>query len=157
MFIKYIQGPVIIRIAVAALIMAISIQIGSAGDFQMVEWNSTFGGEDYDFGYSAQQTLDRGYIIVGETNQNAWLIKTDSKSKEQWKMQFERGKAVFVKQTSDGGYYLIGETTRSGYGPRIGECKDGIYWDIWLNTDEINILSIKNLILHVWIRNTSIV
>jgi len=137
MFMEYIQRSIVIRIAVVALIMLISMQIGSAGDFSIEEWNSTFG-ELYDseIGYSVQQTSDGGYIIAGETNQNAWLIKTDSKSKEQWNMQFERGKAVFVKQASDGGYYLIGETTQDG-GPWIGECKDGLCWDIWLNIDEI--------------------
>lgn len=135
---EYIQRSVVIRIAVVVSILAISMQIGSAGDFSMEEWNSTFGALDRDIGYSAQQTSDRGYIIAGETNGNAWLIKTDSKSKEQWNMQFARGKAVFVKQTSDGGYCLIGETTQYGYGPRIGECEDdGICWDIWLNIDEI--------------------
>lgn len=133
---EYIPRSVVIRIAIATSILAISMQIGSAGDLPIEEWNNTFGELDYDIGYSAQQTSDGGYIIAGETNHKAWLIKTDSKSKEQWNMQFERGKAVFVKQTSDGGYYLIGETTH-GYGPRIGECTDDMCWDIWLNIDEI--------------------
>ena len=46
------------------------------------EWNKSFGGALYDYGYSVRQTTDGGYIITGsyENNNNRgeiWLIKTD--------------------------------------------------------------------------------
>jgi hypothetical protein len=48
-----------------------------------VTWQKTYGGTDYDYGYSIQQTGDGGYVMAGGSasfnagNDDIWLIKLD--------------------------------------------------------------------------------
>ena len=67
------------------------------------------------------------------------ILLTGGSGAEEWKRTFgESGSnsIVYVKQTSDGGCDIIGETFIQG-GPRIGECKGGFCWDMWLSTRKI--------------------
>lgn len=98
------------------------IKIDSTGN---ILWEKTFGGSDWDFVYSIQQTADSGFILAGETysfgngNNDVYLIKTDKNGNQQWQKTFGGNKndyAKSVKQTFDGGYILAGATTSFGAG-----------------------------------------
>jgi hypothetical protein len=88
-------------------------------------WTKACGGARDDEGYSVQQTSDSGYIVVGSTysfgaayEDDAWLIKTDSKGDTIWTKRFgetnhpDRGYSV--QQTNEGGYIITGCTESYG-------------------------------------------
>jgi len=83
----------------------------------------TFGGADYDFGYTVQQTTDGGYIVVGHrgpiNNYDIYLIKTDSNGDTLWTKTYGGtgdDRAWAVGQTTDGGYIVGGKTNSFGAG-----------------------------------------
>jgi len=94
-------------------------------------WNKTYGGCDYDCGFSILETLSNDYILTGYTksfgsgSQDLWLIKTDSKGNLIWNKTFgglgdEKG--AVIQQTGDNGYIITGYTSSWG----TGIC------DVWL-------------------------
>ena len=82
-------------------------------------WTKTYGGENNDYSYSVQQTLDGGYFIAGDTwgyygpydINDILLIKTDSLGDTLWTKIYDGGwweHAEFAVQTTDGGYIVTG-------------------------------------------------
>jgi len=82
---------------------------------QEEKWMETFGRLFIDeTGYSVDQTVDGGYILVGTAYYKAggiWLIKVDANGKEEWENMFggEGMSGDCVIQTIDGGYTILGE------------------------------------------------
>ena len=85
-----------------------------------VQWAKTYGGTDYDWAYSVQQTSDGGYIVAGETRSfgagDIFLIKTDANGNVIWTKTYGGTSASSVHQTSDGGYIVAGGTSSFGAG-----------------------------------------
>lgn len=100
-------------------------------------WSKTFGGTDYDYAYSVQQTQEGGYIVAGYTysygagNADAWLVKTDYQGDEIWSKTFggtDSDYANSVQQTTDGGHIVAGY--KSDYAWLIKTDSDGQeLWD----------------------------
>jgi hypothetical protein len=53
-----------------------------------VEWEKTYGGDEFDWFYDVQPTRDGGYIATGITEENnvyyAWLVKVNATGGEEW-------------------------------------------------------------------------
>lgn len=90
-----------------------------------ITFQKTYSGTIDDYGYSAQQTIDGGYIITGYTQINSGgngairLIKTDANGDTLWTKTFDGAgneHGYSVQQTTDGGYIITGGTNSFGAG-----------------------------------------
>lgn len=89
-------------------------------------WTKTFGGADWDFGYSVEETSDNGFIIGGTTysfgkGEQMYLIKTDANGDTAWTKTYGgtgQENAKCVAQSNDEGYILIGYTDSYGAGAK---------------------------------------
>ncbi len=122
------------------------VKTDAAGNKQ---WDKTFGGVDYDYLSSVQQTSDGGYILGGSSlsgisgdktqlsrgDLDYWIIKTDAFGSKQWDKRFGGTSTDFfssLHQTSDGGY-ILGGYSFSGIGGDKAQNIWGVgYPDYWI-------------------------
>ena len=78
-------------------------------------WTRTYGEIDMDIGYSAQQTNDGGFIILGYTesfgsgNGDVYLIRSNSNGDTLWTKTYDGDSADMgysIQQTSDNGFII---------------------------------------------------
>jgi uncharacterized delta-60 repeat protein len=90
-----------------------------------VSWQKTFGGTDYDWANSIQQTTDGGYILAGYAQSfgvglyDFWVLKLNSDGTLFWQKRYGGAfwdEASSIQQTSDGGYIVAGKTGSFGAG-----------------------------------------
>ncbi|TET24925.1 MAG: hypothetical protein E3J73_07285 [Candidatus Bathyarchaeum sp.] len=89
------------------------------------EWNKTYGGPSYDYGYSLVQCDDGGYAVAGHTysfgagSWDCWLVKVDVSGNVEWNQTYggtSDDLARSVVETGDGGYVIAGYTSSFGAG-----------------------------------------
>jgi hypothetical protein len=98
------------------------VRTDAAGD---TLWTRTYGGIEYDFGWSVQQTFYGGFIIAGSSYSfgagglDLYLIRTDALGDTLWTKTYggtSNDYGVSVQLTSDGGYIVAGKTESFGSG-----------------------------------------
>ena len=88
-------------------------------------WTQTYGGGDYECGYSVKETADGGYVVAGETGsfgaggRDMYFIKTDFLGNVVLDATYGGGgseRGFSIELTSDGGYIIAGHTSSFGAG-----------------------------------------
>jgi hypothetical protein len=83
------------------------------------DWARTYGGDDNEYGYDADQTSDGGFILVGtqsiDYHSSVLLVKTAADGSEEWTRIHEDDnlsqRGLSVEQTSDSGYIIAGKSS----------------------------------------------
>lgn len=118
-------------------------------------WDVRFGGSDFDYLLSLQQTSDGGYILGGYTasgmsgdksqpSQGAndyWIVKTDADGVKEWDARFGGSADDILRsviQTSDGGYLLGGFSASGISGDKTQASQgDNDFWVVKTDADGV--------------------
>ncbi|MGZ4118060.1 MAG: hypothetical protein ACXVPY_11285, partial [Bacteroidia bacterium] len=107
------------------LFMALFFLNASIDAQTTTKFRKVIGNSGYDQGFSAVQTLDKGYIVAGSTSSfgagstDVYVVKTDSMGHPIGQQTFgginiDIGKCI--RQTADKGYIITGYTNSFGAG-----------------------------------------
>ncbi|MDC8001421.1 T9SS type A sorting domain-containing protein [Aequorivita todarodis] len=99
------------------------VKLNGAGQ---LEWERSYGGSGYEFGYSVINTSDGGYLIGGQSEStdgdvsnnhgmnDAWAVKLNSVGDIQWEKSYGGSLNEYITgmiETTDGGFLFIAPTT----------------------------------------------
>lgn len=115
-------------------------------------WEKTFGGTDWDFGYSIAPVSAGGYIVTGETysfgngNNDAFLLRLDTNGDSLWMKTYGSSKKDIgerVIESYDGKFIFIGSSdSLKADTSKIWLVKthaDGtLFWDKYYGTSSVN-------------------
>jgi hypothetical protein len=117
------------------------IKTNASGD---TLWTRTYGGADFDGGWSVQQTSDGGYIVAGSTgsfgagNSDVYLVKTNASGDTLWTRTYggtNSDGGYSVNLTSDSGYIITGYTFSFGDSVQVYLIKTNTLGDtLWTRT-----------------------
>lgn len=110
---------------IKSLVFVFIILTSHFSNGQVIKFRKVIGSSEYDYGMSAKQTTDKGYIVGGSTssfgngNSDMYAVKTDSMGIPKQHNTFgginiDRG--TCIRQTSDNGYIIAGYTNSFGAG-----------------------------------------
>lgn len=90
------------------------LKLNSMGN---ITWQYTYGGTDYEYAKSVEQTTDGGYIVLGYTGSfgaglhDIWVLKLNQDGTIKWQKTYgttDLENSYAIRQTSDGGYIISG-------------------------------------------------
>jgi hypothetical protein len=89
--------------------------------FAQQSFIKTFDMQANEWGWCVRQNNDKGYIISGQFNNKAFLIKTDKSGNEIWTKNYGEEPLFYymgyiVRQTNDNGFILISGVSEAGTG-----------------------------------------
>jgi hypothetical protein len=81
-------------------------------------WSKTYDAVGAEILFSATQTSDGGYALVGSHGAFTWVVKTDSSGRMQWNQSYDdeiSGMPECIVQSTDGGFAISGLSGSQGF------------------------------------------
>lgn len=137
--------------SITLLICSIIFSQNTISHYPVIQWQKKIGDNISGTAKSVKETLDGGYIVLGEAslgnqeNSNPyggydiWILKLNNSGTVKWKKILGGAKddyANSIQQTTDGGYIISG-TTNSNNGDVINKKEENGY-DYWIIKLDIN-------------------